>query len=233
MYLPTQFEETRSEVLHAAMAAHPLATLVTLTRQGLCANHIPMVLRSLPDGGHALVAHVARSNPLWQDFDPKVPALAVFQGPQCYITPNWYATKKEHGKAVPTWNYVAVHASGPLTVHDDAKWVYEQLVELTRTHERPRLDAWAVENAPFDFTERLVEQLVGLEIRIASLQGKWKVSQNQSQANREGVVRGLRAEQGTWASEMDSLVEAPFAAGRLKRLLADRIRAASRCGAPA
>jgi transcriptional regulator len=206
MYLPSQFEETRPVVLQALMRAHPLATLVTLSSTGLSANHIPMTLRTRPDGSHVLAAHVARSNPLWHDFDAKVPALAVFQGPQHYISPNWYPTKQEHGKAVPTWNYVVVHASGPLMVRDDPHWVLEQLTELTQIHEQHRPAPWAVSDAPTDFTGRLIGMLVGIEIPITSLQGKWKVSQNQPGVNREGVVKGLGQEPSAHAPGMAALV---------------------------
>lgn len=206
MYLPSQFEETRQEVLHALMRAHPLATLVTLGSGGLCANHIPMTLRAQADGSRSLVAHVARANPLWQDVDANVPALAVFQGPQHYISPNWYPTKQEHGKAVPTWNYAVVHASGPLIVRDDPQWVLAQLTELTHHHEQHRPAPWAVSDAPPDFTERLIGMLVGIEIPISTLQGKWKVSQNQPGVNREGVVKGLGQEASAEAPRMAALV---------------------------
>lgn len=192
MYLPSHFEETRPEVLHAVVRTHPLATLVTLTAQGLEANHIPLFLRLQADGSASLVGHVARSNPIWKETDFGVPVLAVFQGPQHYISPGWYATKQEHGKVVPTWNYAVVHARGNLQVRDDAAWIFQQMKELTAQQESPLPHPWHVEDAPAEYTERMVSAVVGIEIPIATLTGKWKVSQNQPPANQATVVQALQ-----------------------------------------
>lgn len=191
MYLPSQFEETRPEQLSQLMHAHPLATLITLGADGLNANHIPFEFDPEPAPFGTLRAHIARSNPLWRDFSPEVEALVVFQGPQSYISPSWYATKKEHGKVVPTFNYMVVHAYGALRVIDDPVWMRGLLQRLTDRHEASRAQPWKVDDAPQAYIEQLMSAIIGLELPVSRLIGKWKVSQNQSQANRAGVAEGL------------------------------------------
>ena len=206
MYNPSHFEENRLDVLHALVRTQPLATLVTLTQDGLVANHIPLYLRVDGSPFGTLAGHVARSNPLWREFDAGVQVLAIFQGPQTYISPNWYATKQEHGKVVPTWNYAVVHAKGALAVHDDPVWIRAQLQELTTQQETATsAKPWAVDDAPADYIKTMVSALVGIEIPIASLSGKWKVSQNQPAVNRAGVVQAL---QGAGDGAMVDLVKA-------------------------
>ncbi len=206
MYNPSHFEEKRTEVLHALIRQHPLATLVTLSQDGLVANHIPLYLRVDGSPHGTLAGHVARSNPLWRASDLGVQVLAIFQGPQTYISPNWYATKQEHGKVVPTWNYAVVHAKGLLAVHDDPLWIRAQLQELTTQQESATsAKPWAVDDAPADYITTMVSALVGIEIPIASLSGKWKVSQNQPAVNRAGVVQAL---EGAGDSAMVDLVKA-------------------------
>jgi transcriptional regulator len=207
MYLPRHFEEARAEVLHELIVAHPLATLVTLTSHGLEANPIPLHLRHEGGAFGTLVGHVARANPMWTQFDPSVEALAVFHGPQAYITPSWYATKRQTGKVVPTWNYVIVQARGPLRIRDDADWVRELLHALTARHEAARPAPWSVDDAPRDYTEALMRSVVGIEIPITRLTGKWKVSQNQPAANRAGVVAGLVDDGTPDAAAMAELVQ--------------------------
>lgn len=207
MYQPSHFEETRTEVLHTLLRSHPLATLVTLTAQGLEANHIPLYLRTGGVERPTLVGHVARANPLWREADLAMPVLAIFQGPQHYISPGWYASKAEHGKVVPTWNYAVVHAKGLLRVHDDATWIRQQMQDLTTQQEAPMSAPWAVDDAPRDYTDRLVSAVVGIEIPLDSLVGKWKVSQNQPVANQATVQQGLQG-QGTEAgAAMAGLVD--------------------------
>lgn len=206
MYNPSHFEETRTDVLHELMGAHPLATLVTLTAHGLEANAIPLHLRQDGSALGTLVGHVARANPLWREFDSAVEALAVFQGPQIYVTPSWYATKAETGRVVPTWNYVVVQAYGTLRVHDDAAWVHALLHELTDHHESARPAPWSVDDAPHDYTDALMRAVVGIEIPVTRLAGKWKVSQNQPRANRASVVAGLGESASPDAAAMAALV---------------------------
>ena len=195
MYLPTHFEETRAEVLHAAVRAHPLGLLVTHGAGGLDANPIPFML-DVDDAGQAtLRGHVARANPLWREARD-TDTLVVFQGPQAYVSPGWYPTKAETGKVVPTWNYVVVQARGPLRVHDDAAWLHALVSRLTDHHEAPRATPWAVSDAPDDYIATMLRAIVGIEIPLAALTGKWKTSQNRNAADRDGVARGL-AELGT------------------------------------
>ena len=191
MYNPGHFVESRIDVLHDLVRAHPLATLITLSQGGLVANYIPMLVRQDGSEFGALVGHVARANPVWSATDFEVPALACFQGAQAYISPSLYATKQEHGKVVPTWNYVVVQASGTLTIHDDPVWVRAQVTELTQKQEASRAEPWAVDDAPRDYTDMMLRALVGISIPIAMLIGKWKVSQNQVAANQATVVQGL------------------------------------------
>jgi transcriptional regulator len=194
MYLPKHFEETRAEVLHELIRAQPLGLLVTLNDAGLQANPVPFILDPDPAGGPgSLRAHVARANPLWRETRGDVDALVVFQGPQAYVSPNWYPSKAEHAKVVPTWNYVMVQARGPLRAIDDAAWVRAFVTRLTTRHEAAQAQPWAVTDAPPDYIETMTRAIVGIEITLAALTGKWKVSQNRSAADRAGVANGLRA----------------------------------------
>ncbi|ARV20286.1 Protease synthase and sporulation protein PAI 2 [Curvibacter sp. AEP1-3] len=206
MYQPSHFIETRPEVLHALVQSHPLATLVTLSAKGLDANHIPLVLRVEADGRATLVGHVARANPVWKDTDLSVPVLAIFQGPQHYISPGWYATKAEHGKVVPTWNYAVVHAKGMLTVHDDAAWIRSQMQQITTQQEAPMAQPWAVDDAPRDYTDKMISAVVGIEIVVDEWVGKWKVSQNQPPANQTTVREGLEHQATDAARTMAGLI---------------------------
>ena len=195
MYLPGHFAETRSEVLHALMRERPFATLVTHGADGLSANHLPLHLAAGIGPCGALQGHVARANPLWRDA-ADTEALAIFHGPQAYVTPSWYATKRADGKAVPTWNYVVVHARGRLRVIDDPAWLRAQLETLVAEHEAGFAELWQISDAPPDFIDKMLAAIVGIEIVISELTGKWKTSQNQPEINRAGVTAGLR-EQGT------------------------------------
>lgn len=212
MYTPAHFAETRLDVLHALIVAQPLGTLVTLTPRGLEANHIPFEL--LPPTTNAphgtLHAHVARANAVWKDSRPDMEALVIFQGPQTYITPSWYVeTKPATGKVVPTWNYCVVHAHGPLRVIEDREWLRRQIERLVRRHEASQPAPWHVSDAPADFIEKQLAAIVGIEIPIARLEGKWKVSQNRSPADRAGVVAGLQASPERDAAAMAQLVANP------------------------
>jgi transcriptional regulator len=194
MYLPTHFEEPRTEVLHALIGSHPLGTLVTLDAGGaLQANPIPFLVEPGPGVHGTLRGHVARANPLWRETRADVDALVVFQGAQSYVSPGWYAAKAEHGKVVPTWNYVVVQARGRLRAIDDATWVRALVTRLTERFESAQARPWAVTDAPADYVETMLGAIVGIEIEIGSLVGKWKVSQNRSAADRDGVAAGLAA----------------------------------------
>jgi len=193
MYLPPQFEQPDIAVMHELMRIRSLATLVTTDSDGLNANHIPLHLSVTPEPFGALRGHVARSNPIWNELNVDVDALAIFHGPDAYISPPWYATKQEAGKVVPTWNYIVVHAYGRLRIIDDAVWLRAQLEALTAQHEARLPDPWAVSDAPEDFTEKLLGAVVGIELIITRLSGKWKVSQNQPLQNQLSVIQGLTA----------------------------------------
>ena len=192
MYIPTHFSEPRVEILHEHICARPLSTLVTLSAGGLNANHIPLHLSPEPLPLGTLRGHVARANPIWSDIVENVEALAIFHGPDVYITPSWYPTKAETGKAVPTWNYVVAHAYGFLRVIDDASWVRAHLESLTAQHEAIFPEPWQLSDAPRNFADKLIGAVVGIEIVITRLSGKWKASQNQPAQNQAGVINGLR-----------------------------------------
>ncbi len=192
MYLPKHFEETRAEALHALIRSHPLGTLMTQDRSGaLQADPIPFVLEAVQGEHDRLRGHVARANPLWRETREEVEALVVFQGAQSYISPGWYPSKAEHGKVVPTWNYIVVQARGRLRAVDDREWLRAFVTRLTERHEARQNKAWKVADAPDDFVETMLGAIVGIEIELSSLVGKWKTSQNRSSADREGVVDGL------------------------------------------
>lgn len=207
MYTPSHFEETRAEVLHALMAEFPMAIVVALTEQGLQANPLPLIFDAQAGPLGTLRGHVARANPLWREARNDVEALAMFQGPQAYVSPAWYPSKQEHGKVVPTWNYVVVQARGRLRFIDDPVWLRELVGALTTRHEAGRSDPWRVEDAPPQYLEQMLKAIVGFELELTSLVGKWKVSQNRAAADREGVAAGLRAEAGEGGREMALLVE--------------------------
>ena len=192
MYSPSQFEETRIEVLHGLIHDHPLATLITYGPGGLEANHIPFEIHADPAPFGTLRAHVARANTVWRDFCADTGALVVFQGPSAYITPSWYAAKRETGKVVPTYNYAVVHASGPMRAIEDRDWLRALVERLTNRFEAARAQPWRVADAPADFVENLLGAIVGLEIPVARLVGKWKMSQNRPATDIDGIVRGLR-----------------------------------------
>jgi transcriptional regulator len=206
MYSTPHFREERLDVLHALIRAHPLGILVTRTKDGLLANAVPFLIDAAASAQGTLKAHVARANSLWRDFDPDYEALAIFQGAQTYVTPSWYVTKRQTGKVVPTWNYVMVQARGRMLVRDDPHWVLTQIQQLTDTQERPRVKRWAVSDAPREFVDQQVKAIVGLEIPIARLDGKWKVSQNRPHADRTGVVEGLSESTDDNARAMAELV---------------------------
>lgn len=198
MYLPAHFEESRAEVLHALMREHPLGLLITQTQPPadgsaahIDANALPFHVDANRGPHGTLLAHVARANPVWHTTRTDAEVLVVFQGPQTYVSPGWYATKQDTGKVVPTWNYVLVEARGRLVVRDDAAWVHALVSTLTDTHETTQPKPWKVTDAPADYIAATLRAIVGIEIELTSLQGKWKVSQNRSAADRAGVVHGL------------------------------------------
>ena len=208
MYQPEHHREDDLGVQHALIRAHPLGLLVTVGAGGLEANPIPFVLDASAGARGVLKGHLARANRQWRDFDPSVATLVVFQGADAYITPSWYATKVETGKVVPTWNYAIVQAFGALRVIEDADWLRAQVDALTRAREEMRPQPWQVSDAPAPFVAAMLRGIVGIEIEIARIEGKWKVSQNRPESDRDGVVAGLREEGSAEAEPMAGLVEA-------------------------
>lgn len=194
MYLPKHFAETDIAVMHELMRAYPLATLVTQGEDGLSANHIPLHLNSSVSEYGTLNGHIARANPLGKKETAIGEVLVIFQGPECYISPSGYATKAETGKVVPTWNYTAVHASGSLRLIDNPDWVLAQLHTLTAAHEAQLEKPWAVSDAPADYIEKMIGAVVGIEIVISRLVGKWKVSQNQPAVNQASLMAALNGQ---------------------------------------
>jgi transcriptional regulator len=193
LYVPEHFRETRIEALRSLIARYSLGTLVAVTSEGITANHIPMQLLPAADGPGVLRGHIARANPLWRLLQNDAPVLAVFVGPDHYVSPSWYPSKREHGKAVPTWNYAAVHVRGHIRFIDDALWLRDLVESLTDEHEREIVNRWRISDAPADFIDGMVRAIVGFEIQTTTIEGKFKASQNRSAADRAGVADALRA----------------------------------------
>lgn len=207
MYLPQQFEEARLEVLHGLIRSHPLGALITCSGTELSGNHIPFLIQ--PDRGEkgTLCAHVSRANPVWKQLDAGNEALVIFQGPESYITPSWYPSKQADGKVVPTWNYAVVHAYGKPRAIEDPGWLLEHVTRLTAVHESAQAQPWHVSDAPKDYIEQMVSRIVGIEIPVSKLLGKWKVSQNRIQPDRLGVTAGLKAQGTDRSRAMADLVQ--------------------------
>jgi len=203
MYVPTLFREERLEALHDLIRRHPLGLLISQGSAGLLANLLPFVLKSGDSERGVLQVHMARANPQWRELDEQK-VLVVFRGPDAYVSPSLYATKKQTGKVVPTWNYAMVQARGTARLRDHGDWLTPQLNALTTSREAGRPRPWSVADAPPDYIETQKKAIVGIEIEIAELEGKWKVSQNQPEANRRTVVEALSADEST--REMAELV---------------------------
>jgi transcriptional regulator len=206
MYLPKQFEETRLDVLHQLVRSHPLGTFVILGETELVANHMPFLIDSRQGPYGTLRMHVARSNPVWKQFGKPIEALAVFQGPESYITPSWYPSKHADGKVVPTWNYAVVHAYGQPRAIEDPTWLLEHVTQLTAEHEAGQTLPWKVSDAPEDYRDQMVSRIVGIEMPLSKIQGKWKVSQNRPLADQLGVVAGLQSRATEQSRAMAQLV---------------------------
>lgn len=207
MYQPQHFREDRLDVQHALIRANPLGALVTVGPDGLSANHIPFIVDAEASPRGTLRGHVARANPQWKTLDPAQDALVIFQGTDRYITPAWYATKAETGNVVPTWNFAVVHVYGRPRVIHDGDWLARHVAELTALNEAGREEPWSVSDAPADFVASLLKGIVGIEIEIARIEGKWKVSQNRPEADRDGVTHGLTVQGDERSLAMAALVE--------------------------
>lgn len=191
MYLPTHFSEQRIAVLHDTIKTNPLGTLISLQESGLQADHIPFTIVPGPGPHGTLHGHVARANPLCQEIDDNQEALIVFNGPQAYVSPSWYPSKNIHGKVVPTWNYVVVHAYGQLSLIHDTDWLLAHVTAMTAQQEARLQQPWQVSDIPDGFIDKMLTGIVGIEIVLTRLEGKWKLSQNRSAEDRAGVVAGL------------------------------------------
>ncbi|MFM5856330.1 FMN-binding negative transcriptional regulator [Aeromonas rivipollensis] len=201
MYLPPHFAATDPASLHRLMQTHPLGALVTSGEQGLDANHLPFEFDA-DEGEHGILrAHVARNNPLWQEVKEGQEVLVIFRAAEGYISPNWYPSKQAHHKQVPTWNYAVVHAHGRIRVRDDARFVRRLLATLTRTQEAEEPAPWEMADAPRDYIEAMVQAVVGIEIEIDRLVGKFKLSQNKEAAERQGAANTLQARGQTALAE--------------------------------
>jgi transcriptional regulator len=193
VYVPEHFRETRLEVLQAFVERHPLATVVATTSAGLTANHIPLHSQLRPGETGLLRGHVARANSLWRELPSGAEVLAIFTGADDYVSPSWYPSKREHGKAVPTWNYASVHIKGGIRFIDDAQWLREFVSSLTDEYEGERVNRWHVSDAPPDYIDAMLRAIVGFEIEVHGIIGKFKGSQNRSLADRMGVSAAMQA----------------------------------------
>lgn len=211
MYQPSAFREERLEILHALIRAHPLATLVTAGAGGLIANLVPFTLFEGGEKG-TLRAHIAKANDQVEPLRAGAETLVIFHGPESYITPSWYVSKREHGRVVPTWNYAVVQVRGTPHVIDDPAWIRAQIEELTTAQENQRSTPWKVTDAPEAFIFGQIKAIIGIEIPISTIEGKWKVSQNRSAADRQSVQEGLLQEGVN--EEMAKLVAQGSAAGK-------------------
>jgi transcriptional regulator len=208
MYIPSHFREERLDVIQALIRRHSLATLVTMSPGGLTANHIPMLLDPAPAPHGTLRGHVARANPVWRETDTGIAALAIFSGPDVYISPSWYEAKRETGKVVPTWNYAAVHAYGKLELFHDPERLRDLVRALTDVNEVEFEHPWSIDDAPADYVDNLLNSIVGIEIRIERLEGKWKMSQNRTDADRRNVAETLENSGSEAATEIATIIHA-------------------------
>lgn len=204
MHIPKIFEQKNIDELTKLIVACPFATLVTTGPDGICADHIPLYIEELTNKKIVLKGHLGKGNPLWKEVPKDSEALAIFHGPDSYISPNYYPSKKTDAKVVPTWNYVAVHVKGSISFTHSREWKLDMLNVLTNQHEKDQNEPWSVSDAPSDFTEKMVGGIVGIEVEVKSIRGQWKVSQNKQEKDSKGVINGLSdAEQ----VEMAQLVE--------------------------
>jgi transcriptional regulator len=207
MYIPKHFEEPDLGVLHALIKEHPFGAWVTTVDGALEVNHIPFLIDPAKGKFGTLVGHVARANPIWKSFSTTAESLVIFQGPQCYITPSWYQTKQETGKVVPTWNYALVHAYGTPRAIEDKDWLRGLVTALTDSQESKRAAPWAVTDAPADYVDAMLKAIVGIEIPLANIVGKWKTSQNRTLPDKQGTIAGLTGRGNENSNAMAVLVQ--------------------------
>jgi transcriptional regulator len=207
MYTPKAFEVTDLPMLHAAMKQSELATLVTITANGLVATHLPLLLDETRGAYGTLTGHVSRANVQWRETDPDAEALIIFLGLDSYVTPNWYPAKQETGRVVPTWNYAAIHAYGCITFIEDPEWLRTMVTDLTKKHEASFPAPWQVSDAPAVYIDSQLKAIVGFEFQILRLEGKQKFNQNRSVEDRLGVIHGLRELEDERKTQVAELME--------------------------
>lgn len=207
MFQPPVFREDDIEVMHAMIRENPFASLLSLQNGEMVCDHIPMMIHAEESDQGTLRGHIARANPMRRLVDHDARALVVFTGLHAYVTPSWYPSKDMHDKVVPTWNYISVHARGKIDLIHDEAWILSHLNALTDLHEEGREKPWTVSDAPSEFIHRQLRGITGIEIKIESLQGTWKVSQNKDTADNAGVAEGLRCEHAQAARDMAAIVE--------------------------
>ncbi|MDF2639170.1 MAG: hypothetical protein K0R64_2154 [Novosphingobium lindaniclasticum] len=212
MYAPKQFREKRPEVLVSAIRSIQFGAVVAPSANDLEAVHLPMVVQEGPEG-FVLEGHVAVGNLFWKIAAGGAAGLAIFQGPQAYVHPGWYETKKATGKAVPTWNYVAVHVRGRLSIERDPTWLRNHVAQLTSVNEAGRAEPWAVSDAPDDYIKAMLKTIVGIRLEIGAMEGVWKMIQHHPAANRLGVIAGLSAEDNSGAQAVAAIMETESADG--------------------
>ncbi|PKF63281.1 transcriptional regulator [Psychromonas sp. psych-6C06] len=206
MHIPNIFKQQDQKELQGIIAKYPFATLIIQTESGMEVDHLPFFLDST-NGKSVLQGHIAKANPWWKNVTETQTVMLVFHGPNCYISPNHYPTKKENGRAVPTWNYIAVHVSGTLTLRFDDHFKLNMLDNLTQQHEQEQQQPWSIKDAPEQYIQCMLPAIVGLEISITEITGKWKVSQNQPEINKNGVIGGLMKQQTENAVQIATLVK--------------------------
>jgi transcriptional regulator len=207
MYIPKFHEQSDLGTLHALMRSHPLATWATLGEDELIINHLPFQLDDSQGRYGLLRCHVARANSVWQLFSKTVPSIVVFHGPETYVSPSWYPSRQAHGRVLPTWNYTVVHAHGIPAIIEEPARLIEHLTQLTAGQERMQAVPWHLTEAPAGFIEQMARNIVGIEIPISRLFGKWKVSQNRMASDRDGVAAGLRSSNAEDSAAMAALVD--------------------------
>lgn len=205
MHIPSKFKQTEENQLKAVIEQYPFATLVVHSSSGVEATHFPVILAD-KNGEEVIQAHIAKANKIWQSVANGTEVLLIFNGPNCYISPNYYPTKKATGKAVPTWNYVAVHVKGKISFIHDNKWIYTMINSLTTKHESDQPIPWSMSDAPESYINKMLPAIVGIEISIDAIEGQFKLSQNQPEVNKNGVVNGLAATGDANASSVAMLV---------------------------
>lgn len=206
MHIPKIFQKNDHGQIEKLIREYPFATLVTHSDSGVDANHLPVIFTEV-SGKKIIQAHIAKVNPLWKEVSDGSEVLLIFNGPNCYVSPNYYPTKKETGKAVPTWNYVVAHVRGVMSYKQDKVWLKQMIDNLTSQHEANQEIPWATSDAPQDYIQRMLSAIVGLEIEITSITSQWKLSQNQPEKNKLGVVNGLSSEKESEYLKIATLVK--------------------------